>query len=35
LLKLTSGFQTATGARLAGIRHARLQRFIDEFADEI
>jgi uncharacterized protein len=35
LLKLASGFQTATGARLAGIRHARLQRFIDEFADEI
>ncbi|MFM0741358.1 HD domain-containing protein [Paraburkholderia xenovorans] len=35
LLKLSSGFQTATGARLAGIRHARLQRFLDEFADEI
>ncbi|MFL9960665.1 HD domain-containing protein [Paraburkholderia sediminicola] len=35
LLKLASGFQTATGARLAGIRHARLQRFVDEFSDEI
>jgi uncharacterized protein len=35
LLKLSSGFQTATGARMAAIRHARLLRFIDEFADEI
>jgi uncharacterized protein len=35
LLKLASGFQTATGARLAALRHARLQRFVDEFADEI
>ncbi|ASL45777.1 hypothetical protein bAD24_III00175 [Burkholderia sp. AD24] len=35
LLKLASGFQTATGIRLAGIRHARLQRFLDEFSDEI
>lgn len=35
LLKLSEGFQTATGARLAGIRHARLQRFLDEFSDEI
>lgn len=35
LLGLTSGFQTATGARLAQIRHARLQRFLDEFSDEI
>lgn len=35
LLKLASGFQTATGARLAGIRHARLQRFLNEFSDEI
>nr|WKF60922.1 putative protein YedJ [Paraburkholderia busanensis] len=35
LLKLASGFQTATGARLADIRHARLQRFLDEFSDEI
>jgi uncharacterized protein len=35
LLKLASGFQTATGARMASIRHTRLQRFLDEFADEI
>lgn len=35
LLKLASGFQTLTGTRLAGIRHARLQRFLDEFSDEI
>jgi uncharacterized protein len=35
LLKLASGFQTATGARMAAIRHTRLQRFLDEFADEI
>ncbi len=35
LLGLTSGFQTATGARLARIRHERLQRFLDEFSDEI
>ncbi|MEN2471671.1 HD domain-containing protein [Burkholderia sp. GS2Y] len=35
LLTLASGFQTATGARLAKIRHDRLRRFLDEFADEI
>ncbi|CAB3664515.1 putative protein YedJ [Paraburkholderia sediminicola] len=35
LLKLASGFQTATGVRLAKIRHDRLQRFLDEFTDEI
>jgi uncharacterized protein len=35
LLKLASGFRTATGARLARLRHDRLQRFLDEFADEI
>ena len=35
LLKLAAGFQTATGARLAKLRHDRLQRFLDEFADEI
>lgn len=35
LLKLASGFQTPTGARLARIRHDRLQRFLDEFTDEI
>jgi len=35
LLTLASGFQTATGARLAKIRHDRLQRFLDDFSDEI
>ncbi|WP_233808286.1 HD domain-containing protein [Paraburkholderia sp. HP33-1] len=35
LLKLASDFQTVTGARLAKLRHDRLQRFLDEFADEI
>jgi uncharacterized protein len=35
LLKLASGFQTETGARLARLRHERLERFLDEFADEI
>jgi uncharacterized protein len=35
LLKLATGFRTDTGARLAATRHARLQRFLDEFSDEI
>ncbi|WP_431824916.1 HD domain-containing protein [Burkholderia sp. F1] len=35
LLKLASGFQTVTGARLAKLRHDRLRRFLDELADEI
>ena len=35
LIKLASGFRTDTGARLARVRHERLQRFLDEFADEI
>jgi len=35
LLKLASGFQTDTGARLAHLRHERLRRFLDEFMDEI
>ncbi|CAM3671749.1 HD domain-containing protein [Bordetella tumulicola] len=35
LLKLATNFQTATGARMAKIRHDRLQRFLDEFTDEI
>lgn len=35
LLKLAMNFQTATGARLAKIRHDRLQRFLNEFTDEI
>ncbi|NWA05587.1 HD domain-containing protein [Pseudomonas gingeri] len=35
LLHLASGFQTATGTRLAAIRHERLQRFRDEFLAEL
>jgi uncharacterized protein len=35
LFKLSDGFQTAAGARLAAIRHQRLRRFYDEFLDEI
>ncbi|WP_181196769.1 hypothetical protein [Paraburkholderia sp. BL25I1N1] len=35
LLKLPEGFQTTTGARLASIRHDRLQPFLDELSDEI
>ncbi|MDB6143926.1 MAG: phosphohydrolase [Pseudomonas sp.] len=35
LLKLASDFQTHTGARLATERHQRLQRFLDEFMDEV
>lgn len=35
LLGLASGFQTVEGARLAAIRHSRLQRFLHEFMDEI
>lgn len=35
LLKLASGFQTAEGARLAQIRHRRLESFLREFMDEI
>lgn len=35
LFTLASGFQTQTGARLAGIRHERLKRFLEEFLDEI
>ncbi|NWB96785.1 HD domain-containing protein [Pseudomonas gingeri] len=34
LLKLASGFQTAEGARIAAIRHQRLERFLNEFMDE-
>ncbi|MGF6902170.1 hypothetical protein P3T22_003447 [Paraburkholderia sp. GAS348] len=34
-MKLASGFQATTGARLAKIRHNRPQRFLDEFIDEI
>lgn len=35
LLKLASGFQTAEGARLAAVRHARLNSFLEDFMDEI
>ncbi len=35
LLKLASGFQTPTGARLACLRHERLQHFLETFLDEI
>lgn len=35
LLKLAEGFQTGTGAALAKQRHDRLERFLDEFLDEV
>ncbi|HGO6125220.1 phosphohydrolase [Burkholderia cepacia] len=35
LLRLSTGFQTVTGTRMAIVRRDRLQRFLDEFADEI
>ncbi|MCA8047250.1 HD domain-containing protein [Burkholderia arboris] len=35
LLKLATGFQTVTGTRMAIMRRDRLQRFLDEFSDEI
>lgn len=35
LLTLASGFQTAEGARLAAVRHARLESFLTAFMDEI
>ncbi len=35
LFTLSSGFQTETGARMAGERHRRLQQFFDDFLDEI
>ena len=35
LLQLASGFQTGEGARLAAIRHARLQAYLDDFMDEV
>lgn len=35
VLHLAEGFQTPTGIRLAQKRHARLQRFVAEFVDEI
>ncbi|OXI15925.1 HD domain-containing protein [Burkholderia sp. AU15512] len=35
LLRLSTGFQTFTGTRMAIVRRDRLQRFLDEFSDEI
>jgi uncharacterized protein len=35
LLKLASGFQTATGAALAAARHTRLKRFLDDLMQEV
>jgi uncharacterized protein len=35
LLKLASGFQTATGATMANARHASLQSFRDAFLEEV
>ncbi|MBN9016556.1 MAG: HD domain-containing protein [Rhizobiales bacterium] len=35
LLKLSAGFRTAAGGRMAQERHARLERFLAEFSDEI
>ena len=35
LLTLSAGFQTTEGARLAAIRHQRLQRFLEDFMEEI
>ncbi|MCI8211907.1 phosphohydrolase [Pseudomonas sp. S25] len=35
LFKLSDGFQTATGARLAQVRHARMKRFLDELMQEV
>ncbi|HGL6717791.1 hypothetical protein NTJ56_33335 [Burkholderia contaminans] len=35
LLRLSTGFQTITGTRMAIVRHDRLQRFLDAFSDEI
>ena len=35
LFKLATGFQTATGTRLAAVRQERLGRFLEEFSEEI
>ncbi|OXI79414.1 phosphohydrolase [Burkholderia sp. AU31652] len=35
LLRLSTGFQTVTGTRMAIVRRDRLQRFLGEFSDEI
>lgn len=35
LLKLNAGFRTGEGARLAQVRHDRLESFLDEFMEEV
>jgi uncharacterized protein len=35
IFTLADGFKTPTGRRLAQIRHARAQRFLAEFMEEI
>jgi len=35
LLQLASEFQTGEGARLAALRHTRLQAYLDDFMDEV
>lgn len=35
LFQLAEGFQTATGAGLAKVRHARMKRFLDELMQEV
>jgi uncharacterized protein len=35
LLKLAEGFSTKTGQTIAAVRHARLERFLAEFMDEV
>ncbi|CAI8866693.1 hypothetical protein EMIT0P258_20592 [Pseudomonas sp. IT-P258] len=35
LLHLADGFQTATGQRLAQVRHERLKGFVEQFKEEI
>ena len=35
LFQLADGFQTATGARLAQVRHARMKRFLEELMQEV
>jgi uncharacterized protein len=35
LLHLANGFQTATGQRMAQVRHERLKGFLEQFKEEI
>lgn len=35
LFQLTEGFQTATGVRMAQVRHSRMKRFLDELMQEV